>query len=76
MDDWTGDRSRYCYCDDCRGDGRRDPSVGHDPSKPPDTSPAACDARYTRLVAFLEGTVRPMLAARAWGADDPEPAIA
>ena len=66
-----------CYCDDCRGDGRRDPGVVHDPSKPPDTSEAACDARFDGLVAFLDDFVRPYVddraRRRAWGLGDPEP---
>jgi hypothetical protein len=70
-----------CYCDDCRGDGRRDPTVTHDPSKPPDTSDEACDARYAGLVAHLEGFVRPYFEdrarRRAWGLDpDPKPVAA
>jgi hypothetical protein len=67
-----------CYCDDCRGDGRRDPTVTHDPSKPPDTSDEACDARFEGLVGFLDGFVRQyfddVARRRAWGLpDDPEP---
>jgi hypothetical protein len=79
MDDWRLNRDpACCYCDDCRGDGHRDPTVAHDPSKPTDTSDAACDRRFDGLVAFLEGFVGPYFEdqarRRAWGlAPVPEP---
>jgi hypothetical protein len=79
MDDGRRDRDPgCCYCDDCRGDRRRDPSVTHDPRKPPDMTDAACDARFDGLVAFVDGFVRQYFddraRRRAWGLDpDPEP---